>query len=62
MTTQKQVNRKFSWSDKRIERIDIPPDKVRDIIAPWVYKVLLRIKQEEAMKQKQGGMANGHQG
>jgi hypothetical protein len=39
---------------KRVERIDIPPEKVRDVIAPWVYKVLLRIKREEAMKATGG--------
>lgn len=38
---------------KEVDRIVIPPEKVREVIVPWVYKILLRIKREEAMKQKE---------
>jgi hypothetical protein len=40
---------------KRVDRIVIPPKTVRDVIVPWVYKVLLRIKREEAMKKQAEG-------
>jgi len=52
----KQVEqKKFPWTGKRVDRIEIPPDKVRDVLIPWVYKVLIRIKQEEMAKQAAGG-------
>ncbi|MBN2910801.1 hypothetical protein JQC72_14975 [Polycladomyces sp. WAk] len=56
MTNTKQVEQKvFPWTGKRVERIVIPPDKVREVLIPWVYKVLIRIKQEEMAKQASGG-------
>lgn len=45
----------MATTPKQVDRIEIPPDKVRDVLIPWVYKVLIRIKQEEMANQAAGG-------
>mgnify|MGYP001475888974 CR=1 FL=1 len=37
---------------KSVKEIYIPQDKVEKVIAPWVLKVLMRVKREELAKKR----------